>query len=90
MEIFKDGKSILSDTAWAEKDEAVFRMEISDAALWNCETPELYTCQVHFGDDIVEENFGIRELKWDRANGLTINGNRVIGNCETHYARSQS
>lgn len=86
VEIFKDGKSILSDTAWAEKDEAVFRMEISDAALWNCETPELYTCQVHFGDDIVEENFGIRELKWDRANGLTINGNRVIlrGACIHH------
>lgn len=86
VEIFKDGKTVLSDTGWAEKDEAVFRMEISDAALWNCETPELYTCKVHFGDDIAEENFGIRELKWDRNHGLTINGNRVIlkGACIHH------
>ena len=60
VEIFKDGKTVLSDTGWAEKDEAVFRMEISDAALWSCETPELYTCKVYFGDDIAEENFGIR------------------------------
>lgn len=86
VEIFKDGKTVLSDTGWAEKDEAVFRMEISDAALWSCETPELYTCKVYFGDDIAEENFGIRELKWDRNHGLTINGNRVIlkGACIHH------
>lgn len=86
VEIFKDEKRIISDTARAEKDEAVLQIKIPDAVLWNCETPELYTCKIHFGDDTAEEKFGIRELKWARTHGLTINGNRVIlkGACIHH------
>lgn len=86
VEIFKDEKRIISDTARVEKDEAVLQIKIPDAVLWNCETPELYTCKIHFGDDTAEEKFGIRELKWDRTHGLTINGNRVIlkGACIHH------
>ena len=65
---------------------AVIRMEIPGARLWSCEEPHLHTCRVSFAEDVVEETFGIRDLKWDADNGLTINGQRVIlrGACIHH------
>ena len=68
------------------ENAATFRLEIPDAALWSCETPNLYTCRATFGTDAVEETFGIRELKWGPDVGMTINGERVIlrGACIHH------
>lgn len=65
---------------------AEVQIEIPDAALWDCDHPNLYTCRVRFGTDCVEENFGIRLLRWDPESGLTINGARVIlrGACIHH------
>ena len=65
---------------------ATMRVEIPDAALWDCENPNLYTCRVRIGTDTVEERFGIRELKWGPESGMTLNGRRVIlrGACIHH------
>ena len=65
---------------------ALFRLEIPDAALWDCDHPNLYTCVARFAGDEVSETFGIRELKWSPAEGMTINGRRVIlrGACIHH------
>ena len=65
---------------------ATFTLEVPGAKLWSCEEPNLYTCRATFGADVVEETFGIRELKWDVDNGMTINGKRVIlrGACIHH------
>ena len=49
-----------------------------EARLWSCDTPNLYTCRAIFGEDTVMETFGIRLLKWDSQNGMTINNRRVI------------
>ena len=66
--------------------EAVFRFCVRDGALWSPEEPSLYTCRVIFGEDVTEETFGIRTLKWSAAEGMTINGHRVIlrGACIHH------
>ena len=67
-------------------NEAVVRIEVPGAKLWDCDHPNLYQCKVTFGTDEVCETFGIRELKWDPQAGLTINGKRVIlrGACIHH------
>ncbi len=63
-----------------------FVLEIPDAKLWNVDTPNLYTCRVTFGEDVVEETFGIRTLTWTPEKGIAINGERVIiqGACIHH------
>ena len=59
---------------------------IPDAALWSPEHPNLYTCRVCFGGDETEEVFGIRTLRWNPEEGMTLNGERVIlrGACIHH------
>lgn len=65
---------------------SVFRMEIPNAKLWDCDHPNLYTLRATFGEDVVEETFGIRLLEWNPEKGLTINGKREIlrGACVHH------
>ena len=55
---------------------SVFRMEIPNAKLWDCKHPNLYTLRATFGEDVVEETFGIRLLEWSPEKGFTINGKR--------------
>lgn len=66
--------------------KAVTKITVPDAQLWSCENPKLYTCRVVFGTDVVEETFGIRMLKWNAADGFTVNGKRTIlrGACIHH------
>lgn len=58
---------------------------IPNAKLWSDETPDLYTCRVTVGSDVVEEKFGIREIKWS-PKGLFINGKETLlrGACVHH------
>lgn len=69
---------------------AVARIEVPDAALWDCEHPNLYRCVARFaGDDgsrdESETTFGVRTLAWGD-DGLLLNGRRVIiqGACIHH------
>ena len=73
------------DTASTQSCESVFVMEIPDARLWEPENAYLYTCRVSFGEDVSEERFGIRTLRWG-TEGFLINGKRVIlrGACVHH------
>ena len=66
--------------------ETEFVLEIPDAKLWNVDTPHLYTARVTFGDDVVEETFGVRTLTWTPDRGVAINGERVVirGACIHH------
>ena len=77
------------DATSAPLDGGVSRAEVTlslpDIDLWSPDSPRLYTCRVTFGDDTVEETFGVRELRWGRE-GFTINGQRVLlqGACIHH------
>lgn len=66
--------------------QAKMTITVPDAQLWSPECPKLYTCRVRFGEDTVEEAFGIRLLKWNETEGFTINGRRTIlrGACIHH------
>lgn len=82
-----DGKHVVaSKEVLSEEKEVSFEVEIPDAKLWNCDTPNLYVCRAAFGEDVAEENFGIRLLTWDNENGMAINGAHVIlrGACIHH------
>lgn len=86
VEILDEGKTVCSSRTEAAERKACFRLEIPDAKLWSCETPKLYVCRATFGEDVVEETFGIRLLEWNPEVGMAINGKRVIlrGACIHH------
>jgi len=57
------------------------RAYVPEPALWNVDTPNLYTAEVEItGEGIVDrhvESFGIRTLRLDPTHGLRINGQTV-------------
>ncbi|MCM1412047.1 MAG: DUF4982 domain-containing protein [Lachnospiraceae bacterium] len=75
-----DGERVIASVSGADCEIA-----IPDAKLWSDETPNLYTCRVSVGEDIVEEKFGIRQITWSRK-GLFINGKETLlrGGCVHH------
>ena len=62
------------------------RLTIPNAKLWSADAPHLYTCVAKNAVDEKHARFGVRELKWDAANGLTVNGETVKlrGGCIHH------
>lgn len=79
------GKAVASVKGISQNGKAVFPIKISNVKLWDCDNPNLYTCRAAFGEDVVEETFGVRSLAWGK-NGLCINDKRVIlrGACIHH------
>ena len=77
-----DGGSVAAKA----EGEGSLDIDIPNAKLWSVDTPTLYTCRVTFAGDVVEETFGIRTLRWNAKDGMTINGERVIlrGACIHH------
>lgn len=86
VEILDGDAAAVSKEHESRKRSVLFRFTVPNAKLWDTEHPNLYTCRVTFGDDVVEETFGIRTLRWNPAEGMTINGKRVIlrGACIHH------
>ena len=71
--------------------EIVQKIEIKTPALWSIDNPNLYRAKatVMIDEKVVdsrEEMFGIRNIKIDAQNGLTINGKpvKMIGGCYHH------
>lgn len=73
------------DTVVAAASGAVCEIEIPNAKLWSDVAPNLYTCRVTVGEDVVEEKFGIRAIEWS-PKGLFINGKKTLlrGGCVHH------
>lgn len=86
VEILNENILVVRDKAAAKDGRAIFHITVPEAKLWDTENPFLYTCRVSCMEDAVTERFGIRSLKWNRENGLTINNKRVIlrGACIHH------
>ena len=61
-------------------------LTIPNAKLWSADAPHLYTCVAKNAVDEKRARFGVRELKWDAKNGLTVNGETVKlrGGCIHH------
>ncbi len=77
-----DGEKVLASAGGAGR---IFEIEIPEAKTWSPDYPQLYTCQVSYGEDEYAVTFGVRTLSWGRE-GLLINGERVIlrGACIHH------
>lgn len=86
IEIYDEEQRVIAEEVEITQHSAVTQITIPAAKLWSCDTPDLYRCKVTFGEDVVEEHFGIRLLKWNQEVGLAINGRRVIlrGACIHH------
>ena len=86
IDVLDGDTAVKTYTAETSGNRVSVQLKIKDAKLWSCDTPYLYTLRAAFENDIVEETFGIRMLKWDAEKGLTINGERVIlrGACVHH------
>jgi len=58
------------------------RIMVDNPLLWDCDNPNLYTCQVKLMEeetvwDETEESFGIRVLSLNARHGLRVNGKEV-------------
>lgn len=84
VEVFDEEKCVTSANVQTD-GHAEVSLTISEANLWNIDTPHLYTCRVRFGTDEYVTTFGIRTLTWGK-DGICINGERVIvqGACIHH------
>lgn len=86
------GKGMTPVTLYGERLEQIRqRIFIEKPSLWNCDTPDLYTCNIRIEEenivlDEVTESFGIRKLQLDPIHGLRINGVTVKlrGSCIHH------
>lgn len=74
-----------NDTVVASGKGNDLTFTIADAKLWDDENPNLYTCKVTLGNDVVEERFGIRQIE-KQSNGISVNGKNVLlkGGCIHH------
>lgn len=81
-----DGSRELAHLSGISDGTAVFTFQMKEADLWSPERPKCYTCRASFARDQAETAFGIRTVGWDAAQGLTLNGQRVIlrGACIHH------
>lgn len=92
----KEGKDVAKDitpvTMYGQTQEKIRqRIAIAHPELWDCDTPNLYTCSMELIEEEekiekISERFGIRELHLDAINGLQINGKQVKlrGTCLHH------
>lgn len=80
----------LQNTPYEQRITTLYRLHteliVPHAQLWDCDTPYLYTCAASFEQDSQQVQFGIRQIQLDEAQGLLINGERVIlrGCCLHH------
>lgn len=87
IEILREDET---EVLWGVQGESDGNLQLTlplpGAALWSPESPALYRCRVCYGDDCEEVLFGIRIVECDAAEGLRINGQRVIlrGACIHH------
>jgi len=54
------------------------RVYVPEPALWNVDTPSLYTARVSIGDDTIDASFGIRTVTVDPRKGFRINGEEIL------------
>lgn len=80
----QEGRQV--STGHMDPTEETLRLTITEAQLWNTDTPYLYTCVARCDEDKERVSFGIRTLSWTQKNGLAINGEHVIlkGACIHH------
>ena len=83
-----DGASCVASSSFAVETDGPTAtvLTVPDAKLWSPKTPNLYTARVLFGDDVVDETFGIRTLTWTPEKGIALNGKRTVirGACIHH------
>ena len=81
-----DGEKKVASASKNTDGKTTLTLQIPDAKLWDLEHTNMYTCKVRFGEDEMEENFGIRLLEYGPEHGLTINKKHVIlkGACIHH------
>lgn len=87
VDIFKKGGDQALYTAVGETDgTGKLTIAMPGAALWSNDSPNLYTCQVRFEEDVQEVTFGVRMVECTAEKGLLINGQRLIlrGACIHH------
>ena len=86
VEIFDGAVSVVKETGASDGRQASFSLTVPDAKCWSCDTPHRYRLVASFGKDTAETYFGIRTLDWNAAEGLLLNGQRVIlrGACIHH------
>lgn len=86
------GRASLPVTMFGRDEEHLrTRIQVENPLLWDCESPNLYTCKVTVSEgatvlDVAEEIFGIRTIALSAKKGFRLNGKEVNlrGACVHH------
>ena len=64
-------------TAVVDGSKAIAEMTVHAPDLWNVDDPAVYTLETTFGEQVIRENVGFREVEFTTDRGLLVNGRHV-------------
>ena len=89
--ISKDGTLVADTLSQVTDGKFEAEIQVDDPSLWDEDTPTLYDLSIELFEaeqslDETSLKFGFRTISWDSANGLTVNGKKVLlrGSCIHH------
>ena len=89
--ISKDGTLVVDTLSRVTDGKFEAEIQVDNPSLWDEDTPTLYDLSIELFEDeqSLDETsltFGFRTISWDNANGLTVNGKKVLlrGSCIHH------
>ena len=71
------GEVLAEVTVQPEDNAAKAQMTVHAPKLWNVDAPFCYTLETSFGDQVIRENVGFREITLTTDKGLFVNGQHV-------------
>lgn len=83
-EVHRQEVSLKRNRNYRSQEFALPSISLSNAQLWDCEHPNLYTAKVELlaenghVDDVVTKHFGIRSVEITPQHGLLLNGKKVL------------
>lgn len=60
-----------------QRAEAFIRLQVASPALWDLDSPALYTLSIRAGEELWEDRFGFRSVHFDPEEGFFLNGRSV-------------
>ena len=75
--LLDNGVTVCETSVCPDADHAKADMTVPAPKLWNVDDPCFYTLETTFGDQVICENVGFREIKITNDQGLFVNGKHV-------------
>ena len=76
-QLLKDEKLVCQCHVKIDRGKTTAEMNVHAPDLWNVDDPAVYTLETTFGEQVIRENVGFREIRFTTDQGLFVNGQHV-------------